>query len=468
MPPHETTPTSRSTHLLWAIFVLVAIAGAGIRIMDTSAWRRTAPDEMMYMRYVNLMDGYDGVVSVFPSDQLAQKTGYDALLPFRIKVENTGATAMPDIVEWYIAMQRSPHTLAELPPTRFLYIYSSWLWKRAQFGNQPPLNSEEAQNTGKTDDYSNDVDHRDPALASLHRVALLFNILLVLAGGFFAWRMFGVEGGVAVLALLAFDPLQLHLSQHAMVDGFFAFWATMALWTTWECLRANSKPAWPIVHGIVLAFMVMTKENAFFVYVGLAVAVVANRWLRFGVVTPRFIAASLLGGLLGLCGLIFLSGGADNLFEIYRSLVSKAQNMEYARLTGDGPWYRYLLDLMTLNPIVLCLAIGAIFCLFKQLKEAAFLALFVAGSYIVMCNVRYGMNLRYSSIWSMPLCALAFMILARISAHFQRRGLILALAVVALSVYEIRQYATFFTNREQPLYELVPSDLLRQIKMLKS
>jgi hypothetical protein len=210
------TPASR---ILQILFVLVFIAGALARIVDSTAWRQIGPDELMYRRYVNFMDGYRGVVGVFPSDERGKKSGYNLLVPFEAKIESTGAMAMPEISNFYLTTQRSPETLCELPPTRFLYIYTSWLWKRAQFGDQPPLSLEELQTVSRSDDYSRDPDRRDPALASLHRVACTFNILLILIGGLFAARMFGSAGGIGVLALLAFDPLQLHLSQHAMVHG---------------------------------------------------------------------------------------------------------------------------------------------------------------------------------------------------------------------------------------------------------
>src|SRR5207244_1991586 len=108
--------------------------------------------------------------------------------------------------------QRPAGTECELPPTRFLYIYTSWLWKCVQFGAQPPLSMAELQQpailsngqrwacqcishawqysqlcralpfpvdafpTDLSEDRSKDPDHCDPALASLHRVACLFSI----------------------------------------------------------------------------------------------------------------------------------------------------------------------------------------------------------------------------------------------------------------------------------------------------
>jgi hypothetical protein len=466
--PDEPTSVARSQRRFWILFLLIACVGVTLRVRDSASWRRTGPDELMYRRYVNLMDGYSGVIGVFPSDAYAQSTGQGSLIPYQVKIESTGAMAMPELVDMYLETQRTPNTLCELPPTRFLYIYTSWLWKRAQFGSQPPLAPEEMK-YGKGEDYSQDPDHRDPALTSLHRVAWLFSVLLMLAGGLCAWRMLGPAAGLGVLTLMAFDPIQLHLSQHAMIDGFFAFWATMAIWTTWECLRQPGKTGWLIAHIVVLALMVMTKENAFFVYVALAVIVLANRWLRFGTVTPKFLGATFFGGLLGFTTLVLLAGGFGNFFEIYKTLVTKAQNLGYAQLTGDGPWYRYLVDLMTMNPLILCLAIGGVFAVAPGRKELGFLALFIVGSYLVMCNVRYGMNLRYASVWSLPLAALAFAMIWQISARFaHRQWLVATILVAGLAAYELRQYMIFAGDPDRPLYELVPNDLLHLVKIIKS
>ena len=457
--PGTETPVL-SARVFWIFFVLIALVGASIRIMDTAAFRRTGFDELLYRRYVNMMDGGEQVAGVFQRD-LSMK-GYV------MKLNGSGAAVMPGMVEFFLRSQRAAGTECELPPTRFLYLYTSWLWKNVQFGAAPPLSLGELQKPGKDRDRSQDADHRDPALASLHRVACLFSILLMVAGGLFAMRSVGRGAGLAVLALMAFDPLQMHLSQHAMIDGFFAFWATMCLWTTWECLRNPASRAWLIAHAVCLALMVMTKENAFFVYCGLGGVVIANRWLAFGKVTSRFILASIAGPLAAIALLACMSGGISPFIEVYRTVVSKAQNLRYARLTGDGPWYRYLLDLFIVSPIVVCLAIGALFSLTPKRKELAFVAVFVAVSYLVMCNIRYGMNLRYASIWELPLRVSAFAMLWQVCSRFGRRQWLAAtMAVIALCTCELRQYFILATNPEMPLYETIPGELLQLLRVIK-
>ncbi len=459
-------PPVLTARVFWILFALIAIVGAGIRIADSAAFRRTGFDEVLYRRYVNMMDGGRQAVGTFQQDMSMRGYAYN--------VRGTGAAAMPDLVDFFLQTQRKPGSECELPPTRFLYIYTSWLWKNVQFGSQPPLSMAEMQKP-ITDDRSQDADHRDPALASLHRVSCLFSVLLMIAGGIFAMRMLGKAAGLGVLALMACDPLQIHFSQHALIDGFFTFWAVMCMWTTWECLRnpcsegsRHPRGGWFAAHTACLALMVMTKENAFFVYCALVAVVIANVWLKFGTVTRRFVLLSIAGPLLGVAVLTTLSGGIGPFVEVYQTLVAKAQNLAYAKLTGDGPWHRYLIDLLTVSPIVVCLALGALFAVVPRRRELAFFAVFVAASYLIMCNVRYGMNLRYASIWELPLRAAAFVMVWELCARFgSRQWLVTTVAVVALCGYEVRQYTILATNPSLPLYETVTADLLRLQNVIK-
>ncbi len=453
-------PPVLTARIFWILFALIAIVGAAIRIADSAAFRRTGFDEVIYRRYVNMMDGGRHVVGTFQQDMSMHGYAYN--------VRGSGAEAMPDLVNFFFQSQRKPGSECELPPTRFLYIYTSWLWKNVQFGSQPPLAMAEMQKPVTTD-RSQDADHRDPALASLHRVSCLFSVLLMIAGGLSAMRMLGKAAGLGVLALMACDPLQIHFSQHALIDGFFTFWAVMCIWTTWECLRNPRSVPWLSAHTACLALMVMTKENAFFVYCALAAAVISNIWLKFGTVTRRFVLLSIAGPLLGVAILTTLSGGIGPFIEVYQTLVAKAQNLAYARLTGDGPWHRYLIDLLTVSPIVVCLALGALFAVVPHRRELAFFAVFIAASYLIMCNVRYGMNLRYASIWELPLRAAAFCMVWQMCARLgHRQWLGATAAILAICGYEFRQYTILATNPALPLYETVTSDLLRLQNVIKN
>ena len=84
-----------------------------------------------------------------------------------------------------------------------------------------------------------------------------------------------------------------------------------------------------------------------------------------------------------------------------------------------------------------------------------------------MCNLKYGMNLRYANMWDLPLRVLAFSQLAAMAAPFLRyRNLLFWSGIALLCAIDLRQYIILCV--EFPLYELVPEGLLRALKILKS
>lgn len=251
-----------------------------------------------------------------------------------------------------------------------------------------------------------------------------------------------------------------------MIDGFFTFWTLLVLWSLWENLRQPSRTAWLAIYAAALAVLVMTKENAFFVFVALCGLLVANRWLKFGTVTRPLVLVTFGGALLGFVALLFLSGGVAVFVEMYRLLVAKSTVLPYAIMTGDGPWYRYLVDLTLVSPLLILLAAGAAFQIRAQDKALLFLLIFLGCTFAVMASVKFGCNLRYTTIWDMPLRLLAFTQIGLLARRFGRRGpLMLTLATLALCAFELRQYFIFCVN--SPAYALLFTDLLQATKILK-
>src|SRR5206468_12166266 len=137
----------------------------------------------------------------------------------------------------------------------------------------------------------------------------------------------------------------------------------LVLWSLWENLHASRDWRWLLLYTVALTATVLTKENAFFVWVAVVAILLANHWLKFGTVTRELLLATVIGPALGVVLLGMLAGGAAPLIATYQLSVSKNYELKYAILTGDGPWYRYLVDFMLVRPIVLLLAIGFVFIL---------------------------------------------------------------------------------------------------------
>ena len=401
-----------ASRIAWiAALVLVLALGITLRIVPYAAFHGIGFDEGLYRIYTS---------------QLSAR----------------GITGYPSIVHEYVEYQKTlPGSI--LPPVRFLFIGTSALWSFI-FG----------------------VD----AMRALTQVASCFSILTLLLTFVFMRRLAGPGAALAVTALMACAPTQIHMSQHALVDGFFTFWALLVLWLLWENLQSPRKPALLAAYGISLALLVMTKENAIFVYAALLAILAANRWLRFGTISLPLLVVTVLGPAVGVLGLVALAGGVGNLIGCYQLSISKNMTLEYAIRTGDGPWHRYLVDLLLVSPWVLILAIGALFQLDRQRhRPQLYVALFIVASYLVMCNIRYGMNLRYANMWDAPLRLLAFTQLGLLADRFgltRRRTLWLVLTVAALCVYDLRQYRILAIDFNG-FYELVTEILLRAQHILK-
>ena len=391
-----------------------------------------------------LLFAFGTFVRIYPSAGF-KGMGFDENL-YQLNVtrlKQVGVLYFPEIVQAHIEKQTKLPT-AILPPTRFLYVFCAYLWSTA---------------------FSMD------SWPALKAVSCLFTVLLLALATVFAWRLGGQNYGLAVLALMAVAPTQIHMSQHALIDGFFAFWATLTLWLLWENLHRENRLGWLLAYGASIAAMVLTKENSFFVFVTVIGLLAAAHWLKYGRVTRNLVLATFAGAAFGFVVLVALAGGIKPFIETYRLLVIKAENLPYAIATGDGPWYRYLVDYFLMSPVVLLLAVGTIFSLRREDTERWYLVLFIVFSYIIMTNVKNGMNLRYTNMWDMPLRFLAatqlFILSERLSQRFRRSPQFIAvLLFAALCTLELRQYSIFFVKND--LYELVTMELMRPINIVKT
>ncbi len=377
-------------------------------------------------------------VPVFTSFDLH---GFDEVLyaSYVVMLEETGLAGYPDVVAAHLEHQAGLDH-AVLPPTRFLYIYLGYTWQQI-FGLEP--------------------------FPALHAVSCFFSVLMVPLSLIAAARMSGsLRAGAAVGVLMLCAPTQIHMSQHALIDGVVAFWATLSLWLLFESMQRGVRPAVCVLLLLAATALILTKENAAFVYVGLVAA-----WVTLAcLIRPEraWLPLATLGaaGVLALLILFALCGGVGVFVEIYQTLVAKAYQLPYAIYTGDGPWYRYLVDLMTMSPVVLMFAIAGALGPWRREPGVWAVTAFVLGTYLVMVNIKYGMNLRYACIWDLPLRLFAVLLLGRLCLRWQRGGVWLFWALIFLvCLQELRQYRIFFIDDD--LYELISLRLQSAVNIIK-
>ena len=339
-------------------------------------------------------------------------------------LEQIGPFQYPVLVNTYVQTQ-AKMDMVMLPPTRFVYIFLGWAWDT--------------------------VFHSGPRM-SLRYVAGIFSVLSFLLSGLFAFRLGGSRFALVVAALMAVSPMELMLAHRELVDGVFAFWALCSLWLLWENMQRPGRLGWLAAYGGSVAVMVLTKENAFFASFamgGIICTAALFPRLNLGKPTWSIVAATFVGGAAGVLVLISLAGDPRTLMEVYRLLVSKAEKMTFAYESGGGPWFRYIVDLMLVSPAVLLPAIGGIFGLRRESRQGIFLLLFVVFSCAVMVNVRNGMNLRYATMWDMPLRFLAAGPILQMAGAVRRAPVLAGVALVALiGGIELHQYWLLFVQHD--------------------
>lgn len=378
-------------------------------------------------------------------DQFQQpKLGYDEFyhVLFVATLAQQGVTAMPSITRAYIEEMTASGAVRKQKlfyphPLRFLHPWTGSLVHRI---------------TG-LDFYK-----------SLRLVSAAASILIFALTSGLALRWFGRREALGVAALMAFAPTQLYLAQYGLAEGIFVFWAMVALGSLWESLQKPTSRFWPLLLGVAMACLILTKENAAFVNFGIGVILLLARPLGLGVVGRPLFYSAFAGGVAGILTLVWLAGGFEPFFTTYFIAVSGIHATPFMQYTNEGPWYRYLIDYLAVSPLVLLLAIGLLFHGVTERKGWMYLGVFVGATYLGMCATFK--DLRYTIIWDFPLRCLALGQIGLIASRFNTRATVALIAILAALVcFDLHQFQVFFLDGQ--VYEPVTINLFRAIDMLK-
>jgi 4-amino-4-deoxy-L-arabinose transferase-like glycosyltransferase len=400
-------PSSFRTPLLVALVLILAV-GTWLRIPGEKHREWKGTDEGYYERYVTQLD-------------------------------ETGLIGWPKLVAAYIERQTA-EKYAFLPPTRLLFLGGAHLWRQIS-GTSP--------------------------IEAVRAMAFASGVAMLLIGAVFAFRLSGLGASVGVSALAASSPLLIHLSHRALIDGFFAFWALVAVWGLWECLREPERRGWLVLYGSALAAMVLTKENAAFVFPALCGIIILNRWVRIGRVTPALLVVTVVAPLIASVLLVVAAGGVGPLVTAFRLNVEKSVILPYAIATGDGPWHRYFLDFLLVSPAVTILSVVALGGTSWASPAKRHLVIFLVISYALMAQVRYGMNMRYGAMWEVPMCWLAFELVRTLWANVRHswRPTAVALTLTLVCTLELQSYYRLFVAGG--IYDPVAGALIQPLRIFK-
>jgi 4-amino-4-deoxy-L-arabinose transferase-like glycosyltransferase len=390
-----------------ALFCLVLFVGAFLRIYPSATSKYIGSDERYYR---------------------------DAV----IFLTRGGLASYPDLIRNYANIQPTL-PVAVIPPTRVTLIATAFLWHKVF-------------NTGP--------------LISLRAVACSATVLTLLISALFLYRAAGLAAAIGAIALLSCAPMQIQLAQRAYVDGVFAFIAVLTLWLLWENMRTSSSLKRLAPYGASIALMVVTKENAAFAFVGILSILACNRWLKIGQVSLNLVIATFAGALAGAATLVIASGGLTTLIQVFQASISKTYVTPYVIQNGDGPWFRYILDLIAMSPLVTLLALAALGRLSFEEAISRYFALFLTVTYLLMSNLHYGISLRYTAMWDLPLRWLAFTQIAIIAVRLPQRyrTILVSAAVAVVCAMDLSHYSLFFV--QNGTYDPTATEILHQLNIV--
>ena len=302
---------------------------------------------------------------------------------------------------------------------------------------------------------------------ALRAISLSAGIALLLLTATIAYRFAGAAQVLGFTTLIAVAPLQIYLAQRALIDGYFGFLAALCAWFLLECLRAPKAKGWLVAYGFGLFILVLTKENAAFVFLALLATAALLSLIRVDRISGPIVIVSVVAPALAVLVLASFLGGITEWISFYRMFVHKSAAIPYVLKFQDGAWYRYLVDFAVLSPAILALVFGRIFQLEKRSGIDLFWALFLGFSFVCMSTVPYGMSLRFAAFWDVPMRWLASSQLLCTANRIpgRVRPLLLIAAFLLLVTIDLSQYHRLFVKSR--IYDPVSAQLLRASDLIK-
>jgi hypothetical protein len=323
---------------------------------------------------------------------------------------------------------------------------------------------------------AHDCDAR--TLAGLSTAAGILSILLVFLIGN---ELIGGDAGIIAAALTITSPLQLAMGRRALQDEVFCAAILLTLWL--GCLvvkdprkgsasqgddRASGTPAdnriarWrPGLLAAALASTTLTlgiKESFVLLYPALllflVIAAPPPRLSALRRIAPLAMLPPILYGLVT----IVLCGGVRRFFDLLHIVMTAASSINslFARQFSSGPFHRPLFDLVILSPIVAIMAIAGAA---RGGQNGGMRAL---TAFAIAALVTFGLlslkNVRYVIVVD----PVARLLAASVIASWLPRRAWLAIAVVGLiAATELHLFNELFEVAD--IYDPVTDELLRAL-----
>lgn len=267
-------------------------------------------------------------------------------------------------------------------PFRILYIYSGfWCWKI----------------------FGGDI------LVNLAWISFVSGIGTIIIGYLLLEKWFNPAIAFWTAILLIVSPLGTALSRRALQDNLFTFIVTASIYCYHLCWQ-RKKAVNYIIWGLILLAGLLTKESMLFLYpcyglLGLYYWRKTSYKFHWQLLLPLIIAP-----LIYLAISIWVAGSISLYIDTYLAYSKIQKTIEYAAKFQQGPWFRYIIDLLLISPLTYLLALFGAVNLSKNPNnnnDGRNLSLIYIISTLVVFSFMPIINVRFILFLDIPLRALA-------------------------------------------------------------
>ncbi|MEW6008110.1 MAG: glycosyltransferase family 39 protein [Candidatus Omnitrophota bacterium] len=267
---------------------------------------------------------------------------------------------------------------------------------------------------------------------SLAHFSFLCYILLIIVCFYFIKKFFDQDIAYISTLLLSSSPIIMYSGRRCLQDSTVNLSWALSVWLFFDFL-VNKRKTKFVTFVIVYSLTITIKESAiallpFFVLSYLLYRYKYKQDISYSYLLWLFVAPLIIVG----GAYLFLFNGLDNLVSLIRFIAGVhfpvTMTNTYS-LFGMGPWYKYVIDYLILNPIATLLFIGYFFyILFTKRfdwKVTYFLVSFVI-IFVLFSSMKYTKIVRFIAV-------LDFVI-----------GLFAALALYELFRQKNKDYQSYF------------------------
>ncbi len=277
--------------------------------------------------------------------------------------------------------------------------------------------------------------------------------------GLICWKELGRRRGLLAFVFLASSPLFIGTGQRVWADWLLGLWLTAALWGAWRWWNDGKIGWWWLI--LICGLLAAATKETTMLYLGgsgflLGWLSLVFWWNRrkgtsFKQLGFFWVAWVLVAASLGIW-LTWLYGG---IFPFIERTGNIATANLFSRAFSGGPWFRYAVDELLINPLVCLLAIGTLLGFNRDVYPSPWRAWF--WSVIAVFSILPFKDLRYLCLLDLPLAMAAA---TQVAVWSQRRGKIFGLAL-AIFIFgsELYQAQKIFVDTKT--YGVNTYDLIR-------